>query len=452
MKSLNIDPNNAIATEPTSLLVDKVEFINFQGKANDLNPVIANITIIESLYSPTLLLEIGIKDQSNLIEDLPIIGQEKITIFAKRQGLGEDKATELQLSFLVTEIPTYARGENNNEQVYVIKGISEFAFNNAFKKISRSYREPPVTEIEKILVKDLLLDKNSFNVAGDDISKSKGVINIQRPLKAAEFFRNAAFDEKGSPFFLFQTLNGNVNFISLGKLVNEVENPEYGGGYYVTKTTNTPPGTESSYQQKRRNVINITSNLNLSKIRQARSGAFSSENNFLDWSNKRYLKKPFIQDTKFRETTLDGNMVFSPLVSVFDLPLNLLKEAHTEELSQNRQAYTGFDNYGGTIGKSIARKNAYYALMETFTHDIRLSGDLQLNAGRKIRINFPKAKDPGTLSDADLLDELISGVFIITSCAHVIEGGEYFCDLRIKRDSFSVDLHDDLETDLGENI
>ena len=81
-------------------------------------------------------------------------------------------------------------------------------------------------------------------------------------------------------------------------------------------------------------------------------------------------------------------------------------------------------------------------LLETFTHDIRLPGDLQLNAGRKIRINFPKAKAPATLSQADLTDELISGLFIITSCSHSIEGGKYFCDLRIKRDSNMVLIPD----------
>ena len=63
MKSLNIDSSNALSTEPTALLIDKVEILTYQGKLNDIKPVVATVTIIESLYSPSLLLELGIKDQ-----------------------------------------------------------------------------------------------------------------------------------------------------------------------------------------------------------------------------------------------------------------------------------------------------------------------------------------------------------------------------------------------------
>ena len=102
MKSLNIDPNNALSTEPTGLLIDRVEIVTYQGKINDIKPVVATITIIESLYSPTLLLELGIKDQSNLIEDLPIIGQEKLIGNYKlsSDSVGSSIAFFMSLNFL----------------------------------------------------------------------------------------------------------------------------------------------------------------------------------------------------------------------------------------------------------------------------------------------------------------------------------------------------------------
>jgi len=442
MKSLNIDANTGVASTPLSLLIDRVELTNYQGKVQDIFPVVATVSIIESLYSPSLLFELGIKDQSNLIEDLPIIGQEKITIIARRKGLNELEEREIQLTFFVTEIPSYSRGENNNEQLYVIKGISEFAFKNSFMTICRSYREPSSTEIQKIFVNDLKLEEDKFNVLGNDLSKSKGVINIQRPLAAAEFFKQAAYDDKGSPFFLFQTLNGNVNFISLSKLVSAQENPQYGKDFFVSKIGNKRPGTQEEYTETSKNIIKLGSKLNLTKYKQAAAGAFASENNFLDWSDKTYQPKiyDFDADIDREASTLDQQKVFSEQFTINNLSLNKIPTSHSEYLSVNKQAFTEFDNYGASQGKSRFKTNAYHALLETFTHDIRLPGDLQLNAGRKIRINFPKAKDPATLSQADLTDELISGLFIITSCSHSIEGGKYFCDLRIKRDSFGIDL------------
>jgi hypothetical protein len=91
--------------------------------------------------------------------------------------------------------------------------------------------------------------------------------------------------------------------------------------------------------------------------------------------------------------------------------------------------------------------NAYNALLNTFTHDIRLNGNFKLNAGRKIQLEFPKAIDPiaykdftGKSGEADHRNKFLSGKYLITSAIHEFENDEYYVNLRVKRDSFSVDL------------
>tara|TARA_B100001564_G_scaffold357383_1_gene373483 strand:- start:34 stop:1374 length:1341 start_codon:yes stop_codon:yes gene_type:complete len=440
MRTFNIDSQSGVASDPLALKINKIELTNYQGKTTDINAVVGQFSIVESIYSPTLMLEIGIKESSNLMENFPIIGQEIITVTAKRTNLGEEEENEIELRFFVTEVPAYSRGNNRTEQVYIIKGISEHAYNSKFLKISRSYREPAGREIEKILIEDLKFNPDNFISDKTDISKSKGIINTQEPLSAIEFFRQTAYDNKGTPFFVFQRLDGNIYFTSLSTLTSKAENEPI-RKYYLDKDNTKAPGTPAEYRQKLGRILSISSELNLSKIKQAINGAFASESNFLDWSTKTFGKRVFDFNADIDlETTLEGNTIFSKNISVNNLPLNKLSKARVEYLATNASAFSGFNNYGSTVVSNRYRSNAYYSLMETHTHDIRIPGDLRLGAGNKITIKFPRGGNPEASGETTFVDEYLSGDFIVTSCSHVLDDGKYYCDLRVKRDSFPIDL------------
>ena len=44
-----------------------------------------------------------------------------------------------------------------------------------------------------------------------------------------------------------------------------------------------------------------------------------------------------------------------------------------------------------------------------------------------------------------MLDDLLSGNYIVTSLAHVFNGKEYQCDVGIKKDSLTFDLDSDIK-------
>ena len=99
MRTFNIDSQSGVASDPLALKINKIELTNYQGKTTDINAVVGQFSIVESIYSPTLMLEIGIKESSNLMENFPIIGQEIITVTAKRTNLGEEEENEIELRF-----------------------------------------------------------------------------------------------------------------------------------------------------------------------------------------------------------------------------------------------------------------------------------------------------------------------------------------------------------------
>ena len=58
--------------------------------------------------------------------------------------------------------------------------------------------------MERILTDDL--NYSQLAIRGIDSTSHRGIINIQEPLKAIEYFRNIARDESGAPFYFFQSI------------------------------------------------------------------------------------------------------------------------------------------------------------------------------------------------------------------------------------------------------
>ena len=130
-----------------------------------------------------------------------------------------------------------------------------------------------------------------------------------------------------------------------------------------------------------------------------------------------------------------------------------MPKSHIEHISINNLSY-GEENINynklkeNTNGKTVAIEEA----LETTSHDIKLFGDFDLNPGTVIVLKFPKAVDPVIMkqllsnmknkptSQRDLWDKHLSGRHLITSVNHLFEDGEYFSEVRVKKDSFNIDL------------
>ena len=404
--------------------------------------------ISESLYSQSLTLKLTLKDSTNFIEEFPLIGQEKIEVilnYKKRNG----DPKNLKLKFFISEYPTYG---TSDKQVYVqvitLVGISEQSYISNQKKISRSYLNNTVNEIEKILTEDLNLPKRKFKHSGDSISSSKGIISNQRPMDVIEWFRRQSYAEDSfSPFFFFQTLNGKYRLFSLSSLISE-DNKVF-EKYFDSRDFTTDPNSDEDFRQREQRILKVSSDLKLNKSIQSRRGAFASQNNYLDYSNKTYTKYEYNYSTDFSDKpSLEGKKILSDKFLIGDDKLTDFTRAHCEYISVNSKSFEGNNNYNDMSKISRHFINAYNALFNTFTHDIRLNGNFKLNAGRKIQLEFPKAIDPVAYRELSKnpkdhhRNEFLSGKYLITSAIHEFSDDEYYVNLRVKRDSFSVDLDD----------
>jgi len=452
--SKNIDPLNSKSVTPGAYKIKSIEFFNHAGDSYDIEAIVTKLIITESIYSNTLICKISVRDTNNIVEDFPLIGQERFKLHLTSRGLdGSDK--ELKLEFYVTEYPLYGRGREKHVQAFSFSGISKHAYLSRFKKISRSVDSLTSDEISNIVSNDLGSD--TFIMNNPPITRFKGIINTQTPLDAIEWLRKKTYDEKQAPYYFFQTLNGDINLSSHTELVEQTAYYDY----HSTRDFTSDPNSEADYLERKHRILEITSDLKLGKIFQAIDGAYSSENFYLDVGNKTFTSTEFSYSGKFikgegkappARVGLDpANSLGkkSPISSDFligDATINENYQSHYEYVSTNAFAFGDTDkNYNEMKKESGGITKAYVENLESVTHDLKLFGDFELNAGVVIDVILPRAMSPEVqkkvLADPyGYVDKHLSGKYLITSSIHTFDDGEYFTEVKVKRDSFTIDL------------
>ena len=439
-----------VSLTPGSYNIDKIVLTTHDGKEYDIENITVKLTLTESLYSPNILAQIGIKDTANFFESTPLIGQEKIKIVVstKPNSNGKIKSKKINLDFIVTEYPLYASAVAEHTNVYNIACVSDHAYYSRLSKISRSFTNTTDQEIKKIITEDLGFA--DFEVNGTVTSRMKGIIRWQTPLEAVEWLRKKTYDETFSPFFLYHSLDNKIRLSSLHNLMTAKEYHTYTD----TREFSFEPYSEEDYDQRVSRILDVASNLKLGKVYQGANGGWASENNYLDYSYKTYTKYDYNYDKDFNQSlTLNQK---TPLSTQFDVngeSLNLMPKSHLEHTSVNNLSYGEEDsNYNKLKEETKGKTRAIEEALESVSHDIKLFGDFDLNPGTVVNLKFPKAVDPAIMKELlanmankptsarDLWDKHLSGRHLITSVTHMFEDGEYFSEVRVKKDSFGIEV------------
>ena len=420
---------------PSSYALNSITLVNHKDEAMDIQHLITEFSIKESIYSPTLVASFSVKDSINAFEFLNIVGQEKLVVDLVKTD--EDNEKTFQHAFYITEYPLYSKVKNDQLQVYTFSAISEHAYISSLKKISRAYAGNTVETIEQILIKDckVLEEKVVKNEASTSV---RGVYPYQSPFKTIGDLLAVTSDEVQSPFYLFQTLTGEVNIHSLAHLLKQEPYQKF----TKAKEFTAAPLTKEDYIERQTKILTITSDLKLGTLFQMKKGAYASENNTLNVSNKTYTKKDYSYNTDFRAHTPNN---LSSTFQIDKQPLETYSKAYCEYISTNSLSFDEAPdpNYNGERKTNGHLLTAHHELLDTITHDISVYGDLDLTAGTMIELVLPKAISPedqkGTTGEEGQIDEFLSGKYLITSTKHSFENGKYFITARVKKDTLNYE-------------
>ena len=436
------EKGNSIANSTYKLPLCIIENVN--GDTRDISSMVGYIKIHESIFAASLVCEVGIRDESNSLEEFNITGNEILHIEIDTKSF--DFENTLSYKFYVQEFNDYARNaENTQVQAYTLVAVSEHAYIAPLKTISRKISGTNSSIIERIMKDDLNVSK--FAAFGKCGTQFDGNINISNPLKAAMSVLDTAADINRTPYFLYQDLSGFVQLAPLSHINDRDENPIY--KTFVSKQKLiTTPNTHANYLERSTQMLKVNSNIGLAPSLQAKKGAFASENRYIDIAKKTYRKHIFdaskvlkSEHSTSKKDVTYGQVVKNKRESETGSPLNKIPQANIAYHYVNRSAYNGPKNMNELAEEQAHISRAYISNYDACSHSFTVMGDVFLNPGRTVSLHFPKATDPLIYkgytgkSDTEVFDLMLSGQYLIFSCVHTFKDGVHETELVAKTDS-----------------
>ena len=285
----NVELNTSRVALPSAYRISEIVLKNYKGTEYNIQRVVADFSITESIYRSTLMLNLSIRDDSSFMEQASLSGHEWIQVVLEKT-LPSGDVENVDLEFRVTEYPIYSKF-NNGVQAYRLNAISPHAYTSKFKKISRAFRGKIGDFVEAVLKNDLGVDEDMIDISPKATGNVVFVVPNMEPMDAMHWAIRRAFSEEGSPFYLYQTLDGVIHLKSQSELVQQDNYRTYQEGKFFQYDMMTEP--EEAYNERAERIMSIDSDINMSKILMAANGAYASRTEYVDLSTKAYSVSKF---------------------------------------------------------------------------------------------------------------------------------------------------------------
>ena len=76
-------------------LVEECQIVSTTGKIYDINPLVEEINVFENIYTAAISGDIVIKDTTNIVQNLPIIGEERLILKIQTPQLKPEPETTI---------------------------------------------------------------------------------------------------------------------------------------------------------------------------------------------------------------------------------------------------------------------------------------------------------------------------------------------------------------------
>ena len=432
------------------------------------------ILIYENLFRQTLTAEIKITDGRAITEQIPLIGMERLHVTYKIPQERE----EVNLTFRVIDVRDRTPSEGGQTaQSFIVDLVSEERMMNSYQRVSKAFIDPVSTIIEKIY--DEYLDTGKRGIIAETGARNPKFIaeetlgnihyvapNIhpfdiisnlsQYALSAKDkstifcFYENANGFHYDSIHTLFQkpALNPNKPYIyafsnfggtqvidhmmlmeglvfqnSFPNSLNALKTGQYGASLY----------THDIYNKK----INNGTNEGLTEynyLDEFDSVPHTSNDSSPTAANRRTYETLPISGSKIHATQLKTSRLSR---------LDKAKKSHIEVYPKHsamhgpvaiQQSVFSAPNFN--VNDIALHRNSQKKQIEAFRLSARVAGHPLLMIGECINVNVQSFIP----SDNYVVNEILSGKYLIIEAVHHFNHTYYHCDLTLIKDSSGVSL------------
>ena len=205
--------------------ITQCKILTTSGKQFDILPVVQDIVIFESIFTQSITGIITILDTTDLVNNGPIIGEEKLQIKLLTPQVNEKPDTIID--YTKTPLDIYKigglRGDGEKASVLSLHFASQEVYKNAISKISRSYKGSCSDIVDKIFRDKEYLDSDKEITIEETNGLRKIVFPSMKPFKAIDMLcrQSNSKNFKDSPSYLFYETTKGYNFRSIDGLCSQ---------------------------------------------------------------------------------------------------------------------------------------------------------------------------------------------------------------------------------------
>lgn len=416
------------------ICIDKVSIQSVDGTEFSIANQIVSLQIFEDLYSPFITGTIVIKDSMDLINTVPIIGQELLNIDISTPSLKENGG-RINAQFFMYRIKNREYLGDKNV-MFELDFISKEAIVDSNTKLSRRYKGK-ISDIAKEIMTDqeVQFDDVKKVLIEETINDTIYISNYWSPVKNMNYLSEQAINTDKSPSYVFFENRDGFNFASLNTLVSSptiIQNFNYNSfSRHISKATAT---RDLEMDFKRIHTISVRDGVNT--LNRIHDGFMASVMMTTDITTKTYNEKYHNALIGYKAAK---HLNDYSLVS-YKFPINPGAKVIVEPKAA--QTFIGYEDFTNT---DILQQRLYEMHEKNdFVLNIVVAGRLDYTVGQLVTLDTVQVRPiKKSETDVEIKDNIYSGKYLITAINHYITRESHECNIEIAKDSYIKDFAQD---------
>lgn len=440
-----------ILTKPGDVHIERLQLVSTRGLVVDLDDYFVEFNLYEEIFSPSLVGSILITDNRNLIQLMPIVGEELLIVKLTTPSF----PSSIEKTFRVIKVEDKHIVKGQNAHMYTLHFISQELSLDMNAPIYKSFEgniDDVVIEIFEDYVamnRTLLEEQKKLVESPEDtplkiITETKNKVKFVSPgwtaFKCINWLASRSLPkEEKACNFLFWESNKCYYFGTLETIFKRTIDEKKYAGVYTYSPSNIRTGPSRDIEREMfitDSVENITS---FDYVKSYSSGYLSNRLVNLDIVNKKYENIVYDHVEKYHDyyhMSGKGTKLSMPMFASDSMrnPDNNIKfyPKHPKL----------FDEFEENINEKYheIHGNRLSLLMEldSFKINISVPGRTDLEAGQMIYFKYPdiNPKD-GSDKNKENLDELYTGSYLISAIRHQVNAVRHRMILELTKDCLS---------------
>lgn len=401
--------------------VTRANIVTPSKQTIDIRSLIIETSIYEDIFSNTLSGHVIIQDSLDLINNVPLIGQEILDLDIKTPSLSES----ITKTFYIYKLQQHKT--SSRSQTYMLNFCSKELIYATNTKVAQAFSGNIGETVTSIFRDDRYIGSTSALYVDTTKNNYSFIAPYWSPFETINWISAKAINKRGVPNYLFFETSKSFEFTSIDTLVQAKSIREY---VYSDVGPSTVYGANGDIDFKYSIVESINTDVTFDYLRSLKSGMYSSKLYTFDMTTKNINSNSYDYLDNFNDSNhlnkypIQSDLLLRKrLASLYFIEKNNYQTGHFKP-----QGYKDF----------FLQRNALIAELSAFKLNIKVPGRTDIKVGQVIKFTIPQMRQLliKELGDKSGMSDYFSGRYLITAIKHQIVNGKHDMTMEIVSESF----------------